>query len=278
MKWKDKIKNFIENVISNIVTEIILGILLGFGTPLLVVWSSLKSLLLYLEERSIPLQYWIIFCGGIFVSILCIICTIIRLVKKRNRPNFPKLVSDVRYETAKTELFFKNREEIICTREVRFEVVCEQLPSIKKQFTWTGSEYKGTTLEKMKGNYTIVDYQRKKPPHGYEVKFDSTKTRGDKIWFKTKTEVEDKSHDMKPFLSHTIKSPTDILEIRVTAPVGLIKNVKFSLFADNLGEIPLSTPKLVEAKNIGNLETYGYEINRPYLLYTYRLDWEFIKV
>lgn len=276
MKWKAKIKNFISNVISNIIVNIICSILIGFGAPLLVVWSSLKNMTFYLENRTIPLVYGIIFWGGIFVSIICIICTIVQLLKKRNRPNFPKLVSDVRYESAKSELFFRNREEIICTREVNFEVVCDKLPSIKKQFTWTGSEYNGTTLEKAKGNYTIIDYQRKKPPFGYEVQFDSEKTRGDKIWFKTKTDVEDKNHDMRPFLSHTVKSPTDKLEIRVTVPVGLIKNVKFSLFADTLGEIPLSSPKLVEAKNIGNLETYSYEINRPYLLYTYRLDWEFV--
>lgn len=276
MNLKKKAKSFIEGIVSNLVTNVIVEMVVGIGAPCALIWTSFKSFVLKAEGKTVPLMYWVILGCSFLIAILCIVMVMFYVLKKRNRPNFPKIMSDVRYETAKSELFFKNREEITCSREVKFEVVCEKMDSIKKQFTWTGTEYKGTTLEKAQGNYTINDYQRKKPPHGYEVKFDSVKARGEKIWYKTRTEVEDTNHEMKPFLSHTVKSPTDKLEIRVTAPVGLIKNVKFSVFADTLAEISISTPKQVEAKNIGNLETYSYEINKPYLLYNYRLDWEFV--
>lgn len=276
MELKQKIKSFIKDIVSNLVTNIVCTGILGIGAPCAIIWAALKGLVLKSKGHTIPLMYWIILGGSLIIAVICIVMVIGYIIKKRNRPNFPKLISDVRYELAKSELFFKNREEIICSREVRFEIVCERMDSIRKQFTWTGSDYKGTTLEKAKGNYVINDYQRKKPPHGYEVKFDSMKKRGEIVWFKTKTEVGDTNHEMRPFLSHTVKSPTEKLEIRVTVPVGLIKNVKCSIFADNLAEIPISTPKSIEAKNIGNLETYSYEINKPYLLYNYRLDWEFV--
>lgn len=276
MGWKKKIEKWISDIASGVMVDIIVTALIGFAAPATMIWSAIKNIMLKSEGKEIPLVYWIVLGCSFLVSVICIILVICYIIKRRNRPNFPKIISDVRYELAKSELFFKSREEILCSREVKFEVVCEKMDSIRKQFTWTGTEYKGTILEKSQGSYTINDYQRKKPPHGYEVKFDSMKTRGEKIWYRTKTEVGDTNHEMKPFLSHTVKSPTDKLEIRVTAPIGLIKNVRFSVYADNLGEIPISDPKQIMAKDIGNLETYSYEVNKPYLLYNYRLDWEFV--
>lgn len=273
----EKLKGFAENVASNVVASIILSVLVGFGAPCALIWSSVKSYVAKAENNAVPKIYWIIYIIGLAVALLCIIFTIIRIVKRANRPNFPKIQSDVRYESAVSELYFKNREEIACFREVKFEVICERMASISKQFNWTGTEYKGTSLEKSQGNYTLIDCQRKHPPHGYEIKFDSVKLRGEKVWYKTKTEVEDTNHDMQPFFSHMMKSPADSLELRVTAPIGLLKDVTYAVYADSMAEIIISESIPIQAKNIGNLETFSYKIDKPNLLYNYRLDWNFNK-
>lgn len=270
-----KIKSLIGNIVSNIIASIILTSLIGFGAPCAVIWTSLKNFSIQTEGKRVPLVNWILLGISLFVALICIIFCIIYIVKRRNRPNFPKIIPEIRYESAKSEMYFKSRESISCTREVEFQIVCEKMDLIKKQFTWTGSDCKGTILEKANGQYTLIDYQRKKPPHGYEIRFDTTKKRGEKVWYITRTDVEDNNHEMKPFLSHLVKSPMDKLEIRVTAPVGLIKNVHFSIFADTMAEIPISKPRRIPVKNIGNLETYSYTVNKPNLLYNYRLSWEF---
>lgn len=274
--WSEKAKSIVENILSNVIASIILMAVTGFGASGAVVWCSVKALIMKSENNIIPPIYWVVYIVGLLVAMFCIILTVINIVKKARKPNVSKIQSDIRYERAISELYFKNREEIVCSREVEFEVLCERKDSITKQFMWTGTEYKGTVLEKSAGEYTLVDYQRKKPPHGYEVKFDDMKYRGDRVWYKTKTEVSDASHDMKPFFSHMVKSPTDSLEIRVTAPKGLLRDVVYVVCADALGEIQISVPKSIRAKCIGDLETFSYVIDNPNLLYCYRLEWKFL--
>lgn len=272
---RGKIKDFVENILSNLISSILLSVLIGLGTSLVILWSSIKSLIISSEGNTIPLGYWIIFTIGLAVAMVCIVLTIYSIIVKVNKPQFPRIQSDIRCESAISELYFESREEIKCSREVYLEVICEEINSIKKQFTWTGTEYKCTILEESDKGCSLRDYQRKKPPHGYELDFDEPRHRGEKIHYKTKTEVSDMGHEMKPFFSHLVKSPTDELEIRITAPKGLLKNVRYTICADTLGEIPISSPEHIKAKPIGNLETFSRKIDKPNLLYNYRLDWTF---
>lgn len=272
---KEKIKSLFHNVVSNIIATFIIYIIIGVGAACAVIWASIKSIILKSDGYMIPFTYWIIFTIGLIIAIVCIVLCILDFVKRMKGTNLPKIQSDVRYESAKSELFFKNREEISCSREVKIEVVCEKLESIKKQFTWTGTRYKETVIEKSQGNYSLVDNHRQQSPHGYEVKFDSTKKRGAKLWYKTTTYVEDYNHDMQPFFSHTVKSQTDLLELRVTAPKGLLHNVMYVVCADSMGEIYISDPVQIEGQDVGNLQTYFCRIEKTNLLYNYRLYWEF---
>ena len=58
---------------------------------------------------------------------------ILNLFWRRNCPNFPKIVPDLKYEVVKSELYFKDRETIICTREAKLEIVCDKKDSIDKK-------------------------------------------------------------------------------------------------------------------------------------------------
>lgn len=272
---KKKIKSLMENVLGNIVATIILSVIMSLGSVCLVLWSCVRGIFLKLENKVIPTSYWVFCILGIILAVFCIVVTVINIVKISKKKHYPKIQSDVRYEYAISELYFKNREEITCTRGVKFELLGKEKDSIIKQFMWTGTEYIATTLEESSGPFELVDYHRNQPPHGYEVKFDTTKHRGDIVWYKTKTEVSDRHHDMKPFFSHMIKSPTDSLEIRVTAPKGLLKDVTYTIYADIMGEVSISEAVPVQGTQIGDLETFVCKSDKPNLMYNYRLDWKF---
>lgn len=272
--WK-KFKGLAENVFANIIATIILGAITGLGATGLLIWSSIKGIILNLEGEDISTKYWIMYICGIVLSMACVVLLIINLIKMCKMPRFPKIQSDVRYESAISQLYFKNREEIFCTREVDFELICEKKESITKQFNWTGTEYKCTLLESSDQDYELEDYGRKQSPHGYKIKFNKTKHRGDKVKYKTTTEVSDSNHEMQPFFSHQIKSPTDHLEIRVTAPKKMLKNVTYTIYADDMGEVSISEPVSLRGKTIGNLETFSCKIEKPNLLYNYRIEWDF---
>ena len=268
-------KEFLKDILSNIVANLATTAITGIPAALVLVSSTIGIVIKQTKGLAVPLYSWILLGISLIVGIINVIVVIVYIIKKSKRPVFPVISSDVRYEKAITELFFKTRENILCSREVKFEVLCEKLEKITKQFTWTGSGYKCTKLVKSLGEYVLIDGERKHPPQSYEVRFDSVKRAKDKVSYKTCTEVEDDDHVMKPFLSHQIKAQTDYLELRVTAPIGLLKNVRFAEYADTAAEVELSRPVALEGKNIGNLETYEYQVKSPNLLYCYRIEWEF---
>ena len=268
-------KKFLNDVMANIVANIVVFLITAAVTSVVSIGASVFIIISKTKGMHVPLYLWGILVVSLIVGIGCFTFDIVYFIKKSARPVFPALVSDVRYEKAITELFFKDRENILCNREVKLVVLCDKLEKISKQFTWTGSGYKKTVLEKSMGNYTITDSPRKNPPQSYEVVFDSVKRCGDKVGYKTRTEVEDTQHIMHPFLSHLVKGPTDYLELRVTAPVGLLKNVQFLEYADTSAEIPISKPLPLNGKNVGNLETFEYIIKSPGLLHNYRIEWNF---
>lgn len=270
-----KLEKLLGDVLANLIANLVLTAITGIPTAAVLIYSSITIVLKQTKGESVPIYSWVIFCIALLVGILNVIITIIYFVKKSKRPVFPAISSDVRYEKAITELFFKTRESILCNREVKIKVLCDKLEKLTKQFTWTGTSYKCTKLEKSMGKYTLEDAGRKHPPQSYTVVFDSVKRAGEKVSYKTCTEVEDEDHVMQPFLSHQIKAQTDYLELRVTAPVGLLKNVRYAEYGDSTAEVQLTKPVSLEAKNIGNLETFGYTIKSPNLLHCYRIEWDF---
>lgn len=266
---------FLDDVVVNILANLaVLGIT-SLASTFLTVGSGLWIVISQTNAKEISLIGW----GILFFSFLLGVCNLVLglmcFIKRKNTPQFPELFSDVRYEKAITELYFKDRENISCSREVGFKVLCSDLNKITKRFSWSGSAYKSTYIEAADGNYTLEDSGRKQPPQAYDIVFDAVKKKGETGTYRTRTEVEDAKHVMSPHLSHQIRSQTDYLELRVTAPVGLIKDAKFVEYADNMGELPISKPVKLTGKIIGNLETFEKVIDEPRLLHVYRIEWKF---
>lgn len=266
---------FFKDVLANILANLVVLGISSLFSMLLTVGTGLWIVISQTNGGKISITGWVVlilsFVIGIFNLSLGMVC----FIKRKNKPEFPEILSDVRYEKAITELYFKDREHISCSREVYFKVLCAELEKITKRFSWTGSAYKSTYIEKADGNYSLQDSGRQHPPQSYEIIFDVIKKKGEIGYYKTRTDVEDEKYVMETHLSHQIRSQTDYLELRVTAPVGLLKNVRFIEYADNMGELPISKPEALNGKMIGNLEAFEKKIDDPRLLHVYRIEWKF---
>ncbi|MBR2950292.1 MAG: hypothetical protein IKC46_10540 [Lachnospiraceae bacterium] len=270
-----RLKDLLFNWISDFLYGVIASILATIVTPIV------SAAILYMQSNAedVPVWIWIVLGISISINIVSIVCNVLVLIKRENKPQFPSIKSDVKYEKLRTELYFETRTEIKCFREVKFKVLCQKLEYIRKQFTWTGDGYKGTYIDKDFENKYSIDSGslRRFPPQIYDVIFDKPKKKGDFVHYKVRTEVTDQGKVMMPYLSQQITSPTKKLELMVTVPRGLISEVVFVEYADVAGKTSIGEPEMIEAKSVAGLEVYECEIKNPNLLHVYRIEWKFDK-
>lgn len=268
-------KKFIKDILLGICSNISVILISATISAIISVGTSVWVVIRQTKELIVPIYGWILLFVSLLIAVGCITSCIVFSIRKSKRPVFPKILSDVKYEKIVLELYFKDRDNIYVNRDIRFVVLRDKMEGLRKSFTWTGSGYKSTVLIDAPPEYEIIEYKEKQPRQSYDVKFDSTKTRGDIVEYKTKTDLEDREHKMKPVLSYLVKGSIAYLELRVTAPKGLLKDVRFLISADTAAEIPLANPILISPKNVGDLEAYEYIVKKPNLLYNYQMEWKF---
>ena len=118
-------REFLKDIFANVIANLlVLGItslasmLLAFGAGIWIVISQTNGI-------KISFGGWIILGFAFFIASCNFIVALICLMRRKNKPEFPQIVSDVRYQSAITELFFEDRENISCCREVNFKVLCK---------------------------------------------------------------------------------------------------------------------------------------------------------
>ena len=268
-----------KNILINVFSSFIYWIIFSIGATRLTPIFSGILLFLKGDGKEIHLWTWCILAVSIMINIISIIINILVFMKKGNKPQFPIIKTDMIYEKLRTELYFENRRDIKCFREVRFKVLCEKMEHIRKQFTWTGDGYIGTFMEPNFEDKYLIDSGsiRKCPPQIYDVIFKEPKKKGDYVHYRVRTEVFDEGEVMLPFLSQHISGPAKKMELVVSVPKGMIKNVRFVEYADSAGKMVIGEPIPVESKSVGNLDVYEFEKKKPELLHKYKLEWEFDK-
>lgn len=188
----------------------------------------------------------------------------------------PTISSDFRFSSIVAELTFDDdRKNITSTIDYKMTVLTGSLTELERQLIWTGTEYKGTRLVQMNGDYELVDSTRTSSPYTYKIVFNAEKKRGDIVEFKTETSVVDGKLEMIPMYSFMAKYQIDKLVLRIIAPKRMIKDVTHSVYADTAKGICVEKPQSIPAENIRNLVRYTYEIVNPSLLYNYFIEWKF---
>ena len=81
---------------------------------------------------------------------------------------------------------------------------------------------------------------------------------------------------MQPSLSQQINSKTKKLELVLTVPRGLVKNVTSSVYADSAHKVEIGVSKKIDTKTYGEMETYEVCIKNPELLHRYFIGWEWL--
>lgn len=192
-------------------------------------------------------------------------------------PNFPPLESRYIITNAEIELFFEDREHITQRQTISFCVKDEFLDSISHTMTWTGDGYGGSQLDLMsiQRGYKLTEAESSASIFKVTVTFPEEKRAGDKGTYCIETKVTDSKHQMMPFLSRTIKCPTEQLSLKITAPPGTIQSCKQMVTADSTCDFILSGPKSVKLERVGNLSYYQHKFNNLDLLRYYRLHWAF---
>lgn len=185
------------------------------------------------------------------------------------------IVSDIRYKIMDIALTYVSKDDIQTLRNVELEVTGEPINHIKKEIIWTGSRYISTILEDNPNGFTIEDSTRRVSPYEYRILFNRNLMKGENVIYSLKTKVNDENNEMRPFLSHTVKNPTDELRLSIKFPIGKISSVEMQEYMDNGREIKKGKAIKLESKIEGDLELYSYSVDTPELLHTYCIQWNF---
>lgn len=211
------------------------------------------------------------------VSIVIFIITHIKNIGIQNKiKKIDEIALDYKFTNVTAELILdKERKNIRSIISYDMVVLAKKLKLIKRQITWSGSIYKGTSIIEGEEYCRIIDSDRSTSPYPYQIKFFQELNLGDNVSFTTQTLVSDEEKIMMPLYVFFVKHQIENLTLRIIAPEKMIKNVTHAIYADTSKEICVDEPKNIVGEKIDNLVRYTYNIQSPVLQYNYFLEWEF---
>ncbi len=229
------------------------------------------------EKYNIPLYDFILIGISIFLMILLIALCIVIIIKSNKKIENEIITTDLIFNNLEIELYFKNRNEIVCNLTYDCIVNKEGVSDFRKSIIWTGSSYNYTKIVESNGQYDISDSDRKASPYLYIINFNKLLSIGDNLYFKLKTSVNDDDSSMMPVFSHMVKQQTFNFSIQLTVPKNLVKNVRPAVYKDITRTVKVNNDIKLLKKNVGDLIQYYYTIENPSLLNNYCIEWDFIK-
>lgn len=254
-------------IISSLSATVIWGIL---GS----LWSLIAANIYSLVHSNVilPWQYLVV---GISVGVTFTASVIFYRDKSNKfKPTFPALSMDYMYKKIETEMYFKNREEIIHTSIFNI-LALKEVNGMKRTNRWTGSSISELPIIESKSNHKI-EVCRDEPGKTIFVKFEVPLQKNQETDCTLIYELGDSSKIMQPFLGHLVKNPTENIILRLCVPKGMVNSVKKCIYADSSSHIALSQPQIINPRYIGDNAVYEWEVYNPSLLYFYRMNWEFV--
>ena len=180
--------------------------------------------------------------------------------------------SDIKLIDMVLSLDYKSKEEICCNRKVQMEVTGNPVGRIDREIIWTGSEYISTKLIKGDG-FELIDCCRSVSPYNYSIDFKRNIFKGEKVEYEIKTQVSDKKGEMRQFLSHTVKNPTEKLTLSIRIPKDKVNQVSYQEYYDSGRELPKDKPISLEIKYDNGYIEASHTVSNPNLLHTYCITW-----
>lgn len=272
------IKFFRYLVFKVIIPSILWICIVSIPSSFVGVWSISTCLKQYIGSEIIPVSLKITVVVCFLISLLSFISSITYFViRRKEKLNFPSIVTDYCIKTSEFELFFKNRENIIQRQTISFKILSQHFKEFIHCMNWSGESYTSSAISEAshRKGYSLTDSNRKTPPFSITVSLPEEKDRGFSDEYSFESQLLDNAHEMEPHLSRFVKCKTGCITLRVTAPEGLLKNCCCYIAADSNSEIMLSPKEPVLPKKIGELQYFEWKIIDVELMHYYFLAWEF---
>lgn len=215
------------------------------------------------------------------ICILTLIADIIYLVYRffyrKNHPVFPTIESKYKITYSEQEFFFRDREHIVFRQHIDFVSLKEDLKHFEHTYYWSGQKYIKTILTSgTERGVTVTDTNRTSSPYTISVDFPREIGYNQMDNYCLETHVKDENHSMIPYLGKIVKCATKSIKLKVTAPIGMIHNVRALVSTDYSGDIILEPEKKLNPSKVGDNEVFEYSWNDLDLLHCYTLVWDFI--
>lgn len=274
---KKKLKGVFDYLIKQVIVPNIIWAALGLIlVSILGMVNTIKALLNYLSKGVIVNE------ASILALIAIVIClfggiTSVVFIRRLSKKTSPIVESTYTITDSEFELFFETREKIVNRQTIFFTVTASKLDKISHTFVWTGSSFTSCDLDsdsKQRG-YRLKEERKSSGIYVYSVLFPETYKFREKGNYTLEAKVEDANHSMLPFLSRSIKCQTDKLNLKVTAPIGMIKKCGYYVSVDSAGEMQLTEIEKIKRELVGNNECYRKQVLDLDMLRYYRLSWEF---
>lgn len=243
----------------------------GIGSLWVVLGANIFSIVI--NNVTKPWQYFI---AGISVGALIVSSILIHKdSKNRFKPRFPVLSMDYVYKKVEAELFFFSREKILYTSLFNI-LALKDVDGIVRSHNWTGTPLSNLPSITTKDGHTIDVCDSTSIGKSIYIKFGVPLQRNKQTEFTLSYELDDSEKKMRSFLGQYVNNPTEKVVLRLGVPRNFVTNVNKCIYADNQCQIALSTPEIIQAGHLGNIDYYEWQVDNPSLLYYYRISWDFI--
>jgi len=186
--------------------------------------------------------------------------------------------NDIKYIRRESRITFQTRTKIIENESASIEVTSDSLCSINRKVYWTGSsfdKYQVTNCQ-CHGGWSFEYIPVNESLFTGTVRFEEIQKKGDIIHLDTQISVKDAQRIMMPLYAQMIVNKTEFLVLEIQAEKGLLTGVQCVEYADlkmtpNF-EVQRSEP-ICYIEN--GMEVFKYQIDKPNLLYSYCIEWNF---
>lgn len=187
--------------------------------------------------------------------------------------------NEFKYEYIELELVFKSRTEIEFNQKASLIPQKDDLVSLTKSLSWSGSSYEKTIRNSEKDDYQIVEKELEEGIVSFDIKPKKPIPIGESFSYNIKTIVKDEQEIMNPILSHYVKALTDNLNISLKFSKNYFMNkmptnMKINLYADIEKNAIYSTLETEKTED-EEFHIFSGSFNDPYLFYTYSIEWDF---
>ena len=190
--------------------------------------------------------------------------------------DFTSGLKDFKTVYQKNCFIFKTRTDIQEITVAKLEALHDGIDKLSHKMYWTGSSFDGFQLKKCNREHTFEEIRGNGLPYQGIIKFASPLNVSDFVEWEIETNVKDTRRIMSPYYAHCVTVKTDMLEIEVRAPKGLISNVQTATYADLKMSKELEIERSALAPTEENeMQVFKISINKPNLMYSYCIEWEF---